>query len=55
MRLVTVAAAVAILPEGCAVTRYWAEANTLTLAAFWRAYEQGQQMRTAAGPPRSRP
>jgi NitT/TauT family transport system substrate-binding protein len=30
--------------QGCAVTRYWAEANPLTLAAFWRAYEQGQQI-----------
>jgi NitT/TauT family transport system substrate-binding protein len=30
--------------QGCAVTREWAAANPLTLAAFRRAYEQGQQM-----------
>jgi NitT/TauT family transport system substrate-binding protein len=30
--------------QSCAVTRYWAEANPLTLAAFWTAYEQGQQI-----------
>jgi NitT/TauT family transport system substrate-binding protein len=30
--------------QGCAVTRYWEAANPLTLAAFTRAYEQGQQI-----------
>jgi NitT/TauT family transport system substrate-binding protein len=30
--------------QGCAVTREWAQANPLTLAAFDRAYEQGQQI-----------
>jgi NitT/TauT family transport system substrate-binding protein len=30
--------------QGCAVTREWAAANPLALAAFTRAYEQGQQL-----------
>jgi NitT/TauT family transport system substrate-binding protein len=30
--------------QGCAVTREWAQANPLTLAAFRLAYEQGQQI-----------
>jgi NitT/TauT family transport system substrate-binding protein len=34
--------------QGCAVTREWAQANPLTLAAFTRAYEQGQQMADAS-------
>jgi NitT/TauT family transport system substrate-binding protein len=30
--------------QGCAVTRQWAKAHPLTLAAFATAYEQGQQI-----------
>jgi NitT/TauT family transport system substrate-binding protein len=30
--------------QGCAVTKEWAAVNPLTLAAFQRAYEQGQQL-----------
>jgi NitT/TauT family transport system substrate-binding protein len=30
--------------QGCAVPRQWAAANRLTLAAFTKAYEQGQQL-----------
>jgi NitT/TauT family transport system substrate-binding protein len=44
MRRVTVAVTTSFPMQGCAVTRYWAEANPLTLAAFWRAYGQGQQI-----------
>jgi len=30
--------------QGCAVTREWAQANPLALAAFTKAYEQGQEI-----------
>jgi NitT/TauT family transport system substrate-binding protein len=37
-------ATTAFAVQGCAVTRQWAKAHPLTLAAFATAYEEGQQI-----------
>jgi NitT/TauT family transport system substrate-binding protein len=36
--------------QGCAVTQQWTQANPLILAAFLRAYEQGQQIADTSRP-----